>query len=77
MVLVEAAATHGPVDHKRHVELEEMLGECELDRVYISAFPDAATFRRYAAEIAWETEGWLADQPEHMIHFNGPKFVGP
>jgi len=32
---------------------------------------------RYAAEIAWETEVWLADTPDHMIHFNGEKFLGP
>ena len=27
--------------------------------------------------IAWETEVWLADVPEHMIHFNGDRFMGP
>ena len=32
---------------------------------------------RYAAEIAWETEVWIADQPDHMIHFNGLKFLDP
>ena len=45
--------------------------------MYVTAFPDAATFRRYAADIAWETEVWLADNPDHMIHFNGDKFLGP
>jgi len=20
---------------------------------------------------------WIAESPEHMIHFNGPKFLGP
>ncbi|MBQ0053185.1 MAG: hypothetical protein KBS89_01850, partial [Bacteroidales bacterium] len=29
------------------------------------------------ADIAWETEVWLADTPEHMIHFNGDRFIGP
>ena len=28
-------------------------------------------------DIAWETEVWLADVPEHMIHFNGDRFMGP
>ncbi|TVS10398.1 MAG: hypothetical protein EA424_25435 [Planctomycetaceae bacterium] len=31
----------------------------------------------YAAEIAWETDVWIAENPSHMIHFNGPKFLGP
>ena len=28
-------------------------------------------------EIAWETEVWIADNPDHMVHFNGDKFIGP
>lgn len=29
------------------------------------------------SEIAWETEVWVADAPEHLIHFNGIRFLGP
>ena len=28
-------------------------------------------------DIAWETEVWIADNPDHMVHFNGDKFLGP
>lgn len=28
-------------------------------------------------EIAWETEVWTADNPDHLVHFNGDKFLGP
>jgi hypothetical protein len=49
-------------------------GALHIDRI---PPPSAAEFRRYAADIAWETEVWLANNPDHMIHFNGPKFVGP
>ena len=45
--------------------------------MYVSAFRDGKTFRKYAGDIAWETEVWIADSPDHMIHFNGPKFLGP
>lgn len=75
--LIEAVTSHGPVTPKRYIELEKMFASCTGDRVYVTAFPSAAEFRRYAADIAWETEVWLADTPDHMIHFNGPKFVGP
>ena len=34
-------------------------------------------FARYVQDIAWETEAWIADNPTHMIHFNGDKFLGP
>ena len=24
-----------------------------------------------------ETEAWIIDNPDHLIHFNGHKFLGP
>ena len=29
------------------------------------------------AGIAWETEVWFASDPDHLVHFNGEKFLGP
>lgn len=77
LVLVESVTSHGPVDSKRYIELENLFGNVTADKVYISAFPDKKTFTRYAQDIAWETEAWIADNPTHMIHFNGDKFLGP
>lgn len=77
LFLVEAVTSHGPVNPKRHAELEAMLARCPADRVYVTAFLDKVGFRKAAAEIAWETEVWIADTPDHMVHFNGPKFLGP
>lgn len=77
LYLIEAVTSHGPISPKRHRELEQVLAKCSADRVYVTAFPSAAEFRKYAANIAWETEVWIADNPDHMIHFNGPKFLGP
>jgi len=77
LFLIEAVTTHGPVNPKRHAEMEDMLAECLAERVYVTAFLDRADFRKYAADIAWETEVWIAQTPDHMIHFNGPKFLGP
>ena len=45
--------------------------------MYVTAFPDRAEFRKNAADIAWETEVWIADNPDHMVHFNGERFLGP
>ena len=77
LFLIEAVTTHGPVSPKRHREIEKMLKQCPLGRVYVTAFLDMRTFRKYSADIAWETEVWIAEKPDHMIHFNGPKFLGP
>ncbi len=75
LFLVEAVTSHGPVSPKRLFELEEMLRGCPVKRVYVSAFPDFATFKSFLTQIAWETEVWLAEIPEHMIHFNGDRFL--
>jgi adenine-specific DNA-methyltransferase len=32
---------------------------------------------KFISVLAWETEVWLADNPTHMIHFNGDRFLGP
>lgn len=77
LVLIESVISHGPVDSKRHIELENLFKNVQAAKIYISAFPDKKTFMHYAQEIAWETEAWIADSPTHMIHFNGDKFLGP
>jgi hypothetical protein len=75
--LIEAVTSHGPISPKRWHELEKVFENCKVGKVYVTAFPDTATFRKNAADIAWETEVWIAEQPDHMIHFNGDKFLGP
>lgn len=77
LFLIEAVTTHGPVSPKRHAELEAMLRECPAGRVYVTAFMDFTAFKKYASEIVWESEVWVAEFPDHMIHFNGDKFLGP
>lgn len=77
LVLVESVTSHGPVDSKRYIELSELFSSVHADKVFISAFPDKRTFARFASDVAWETEVWVSDNPTHMVHFNGDKFIGP
>ncbi len=77
LYLIEAVTSHGPVSPKRIVELEKMLKNCEAGKIYVTAFPDFKEFKRHTPEIAWETEVWVVEFPDHMIHFNGDKFLGP
>ena len=77
LYLIEAVTSHGPVSPKRHRELEKILAKCTADRIYVTAFLDTTSFRKYAGDIAWETEVWIAEKPDHMIHFNGRHFLGP
>lgn len=77
LVLMEAATSHGPVDAKRRLELARLFSGSSAGLVYVSCFPSRAVMRRYLALIAWETEVWCSDNPTHLIHFNGERFLGP
>lgn len=77
LILLEAASSHGPVDATRKKELSTLFSGVTAGLVYVSCFPCRADFRRYVDKIAWETEVWCADNPTHMIHYNGERFLGP
>jgi hypothetical protein len=77
LFLIEAVTAHGPVSPKRYLELEQLLADCTAERIYVTAFLDFKTFKKFVNDIAWETEVWVAEMPSHMIHFNGDKFLGP
>ena len=77
LLLIESVTSHGPVNGKRHHELMELFSESTAGLVYVTAFPTRAAMSRYLADIAWETEVWVADAPTHLIHFNGVRFLGP
>ncbi len=57
--------------------LEALCTKCQLPLVFVTAFLDRNAFRKFAPDIAWETEVWIAQEPDHMIHFNGDRFYGP
>lgn len=77
LFLIEVVTSHGPVSPKRVIELEDFMKECKAGKVYVTAFPDRTEFKKHVANIAWETEVWIAENPNHMIHFNGDRFIGP
>lgn len=77
LVLLEAASSHGPVDQQRRRALSTLFKSARPGLVYVSCFPDRGTMREYTHEIAWETEVWCAEDPTHLIHFNGERFLGP
>jgi len=77
LYLIEVITSHGPVSPKRHRELELMLAKSPADRIYVSVFLDLKEFKRHSDNIAWETEVWIAEAPDHLIHWNGDKFLGP
>jgi hypothetical protein len=77
LVLIEAVTSHGPVNPKRHAELDRLFHGSKAGLVFVTAFLDRRAMMRYLPEISWETEVWVAESPSHLIHFNGERFLGP
>ena len=74
---VESVTSVGPMDPKRILEITEMTKDITAGKIFVTAFLDFKTYKRFAEELAWETEVWIAEMPEHMIHLNGDRFMGP
>lgn len=77
IVLIEAVTSHGPVDLRRRDDLRTIFQHSTAPLVFVTAFLTRRAMVEYLGDIAWETEVWLAEAPEHMIHFNGERFLGP
>lgn len=75
--MIEAVHSSGPISPIRLLELKKLTEQCEAEIIFVTAFLERNTFRQFAPEIAWETEVWIADAPDHIIHFDGEKFLGP
>lgn len=77
LYFIESVTSVGPIDPKRIMEINAMTTGVKSGKIYVTAFLDFATYKKFSADLAWETEVWIADMPEHMLHLNGDKFIGP
>lgn len=74
---IEAVTSVGPMDPKRILEIEDMTENVMAGKIFVTAFLDFKTYKNFSEKLAWETEVWIAELPEHMIHLNGDRFMGP
>lgn len=79
LFLIEAVHSSNPISEARHGILDKITAETTAGRIYVTAFLNRKVFAKWLGShgIAWETEVWLADQPDHCTHFNGERFLGP
>lgn len=77
LFLMEACSTHGPIDVIRKRELTSLFKDNKDQIVFVSCFPDRKVMRKYLEDLAWETEAWCASDPDHMMHLDGERFMGP
>lgn len=74
---IEAVTSTGPMDYKRVIEINRLTENVDAGKIFVTAFLDFKTFKKFAVDLAWDTEVWIADSPDHLIHFNGDRFLGP
>ncbi|MBQ4512558.1 MAG: hypothetical protein II969_06170 [Anaerolineaceae bacterium] len=74
---IEAVTSVGPINPKRLLEIQELTKEVKAGKIFVTAFPNKATYKKFSSDLAWETEVWISDTPDHMIHLNGDRFLGP
>jgi hypothetical protein len=77
LVIGEAVTSAGVVDGKRRRELKELFAGFRTGLVFVTAFEDRDAMGRFLSQISWETEVWIAEDPDHVVHFNGERFLGP
>lgn len=77
LYFIESVTSVGPMEPKRIKEIERMTAGVTRGKIYITAFLDFRTFKKFSETLAWETEVWIACMPDHMIHLNGDKFLEP
>lgn len=77
LYFIEAVTSVGPMSPQRILDIKAMIKNVEAGAIYVTAFMDLRTYKRFITELAWDTEVWIAELPDHMIHLNGDKFIGP
>jgi len=77
LLLVEAVTSAGAVDWKRRNELKGLFKDCKAGLVFVTAFENRRAMQTFLPLISWETEVWIAENPDHLIHFDGERFLGP
>ena len=77
LFVIEAVHSSNPIDQFRHLALRRLTENSTAGCVFVSAFQNMPAFARFSKSISWETEVWIVDEPDHMIHFDGGQFLGP
>lgn len=57
--------------------MKELVGRITAGLVFFTAFENRRAMQRFPSQIAWESAVWIAENPDHLIHFNGERFLGP
>lgn len=77
ILFIEAYHSAGPFTLDR-VNAIKALCQCEsgTEAAFITAFDTTSKMLKNYKDVAWDTDIWSADEPTHLLHKNGDKFIG-
>lgn len=64
------------VDADLSKELKDLFAGCKTGLVFVTAFESRRAMQSFVSHIAWDSEVWILEDPDHMSHFNGERFLG-
>lgn len=77
LLFIEAYTSTGEMSAERVSKIRRYCSSVDssIQRIFVTAFPTMAKCKAKLLNIAWETEVWVAEEPDHMIHLDGIKFI--
>ena len=77
LFVAESATGNGLIDEEHLKKLVRRFGTASAGLIFVSVFQSRSRLAEHPSFPAWKTAVWAADEPEHMIHFDGSRFMGP
>lgn len=77
ILFIEAFHSTGPFTIDR-VNTIRNLCKCDpgTEAAFVTAFDTTSKMLKNYKNVAWETDIWTAEEPTHLLHKNGDKFMG-
>lgn len=75
LFIIECVYSSGPVSASKKLRYETLVTGISLPVVFVTTFLTQTKFRSLVPDIAWESEVWIAEHPDHLVHFNGERFL--
>lgn len=77
LYFIECVTSVGPMSPARLLEIQQMTKGVRAGKIYVTAFPSRKLYAKFFGDLAWETDAWIAPEPDHLVHMNGDRFMGP
>ena len=77
IIFIEAYTSTGEFTIERVSKIKKYCTNCptDIEIIFVTAFASMKKCKEKFLSIAWDTEIWIAEEPTHMVHKNGNKFI--